>query len=191
MDCLEIARDIHAKTAGAFDISVGTGLPSLELSRRHWTVRATAAGVRIDLGGIGKGYAIDRMAEVLEEWEIGAALLHGGHSSVLALDAPPGLEGWPLAIGERTVQACRRALSASGVRSQGRHIIDPRTGQPANARTAAWVTVELGGHPSPAALAEAYSTAFMILPAEQVKAICARHPGLEGYLLENACVQDS
>ena len=55
-------------------------------------------GARLDLGGIGKGYAVDRMAEVLEEWEIPRALVHGGYSSVLALEAPPDRDGWPLTL---------------------------------------------------------------------------------------------
>ena len=51
-------------------------------------VRATQDGVRIDLGGIGKGYAVDLMAELLEEWGLERALVHGGFSSALALEAP-------------------------------------------------------------------------------------------------------
>jgi len=48
---------------------------------------------------------------------------------------------------------------------------------------AAWVSMELDGRPSPCAVAEAYSTAFMILPAPDVDAIRARHPGLEAWFL--------
>jgi FAD:protein FMN transferase len=51
------------------------------------------AGVRVDLGGIGKGYAVDRMAELLEEWGLERALVHGGFSSILALEPPAGLTG--------------------------------------------------------------------------------------------------
>jgi len=124
------------------------------------------------------------MAEVLDEWDIRQALIHGGHSSVLALDAPPGLDGWPLTMGERVLAAKRRAFSASGIRTQGDHIVDPRTGMPANRRVAAWVSLELDISPSPSAVAEAYSTAFMILPAAEVEAIRARRPGLEAWLME-------
>jgi thiamine biosynthesis lipoprotein len=140
--------------------------------------------VKLDLGGIGKGYALDRMAEVLDEWEIATALLHGGHSSVLALDAPPGLAGWPIEMGERTLAARRRALSASGIRAQGEHIIDPRTGRPPNRRVAAWVSLELDGSRSPGAVAEALSTAFMILPHGVMDAIRARRVGMEAWTLE-------
>ena len=67
-------------------------------------------------------------------------------------------------MGERTLAARRRAISASENGVQGEHIVDPRTGLPANGRVAAWVSLELDGGPSPSAIAEAYSTAFMILP---------------------------
>ena len=182
MECLELAREAYKETGGAFDISLGTGFERLQFSPKDRLVSGRA--IRLDLGGIGKGYAVDRMAEVLDEWDILQALIHGGHSSVLALDAPPGLDGWPLTMGGRTVSACRRAFSASGIRTQGEHIVDPRTGRPANGRVAAWVSLDLDGGPSPSAVAEAYSTAFMILPAAEVDAIRARRPGLEGWFLE-------
>lgn len=216
LDCLELARQAYAETGGAFDISLGTGLERLRLSPREYTVSSAgtpacagrdlrrlpsigtsvdaarkstcAASVRLDLGGIGKGYALDRMAEVLDEWDIRQTLLHGGHSSVLALEAPPELDGWPLTMGDRAVTARRRAFSASGIRIQGDHIVDPRTGQPVNNRVAAWVSLELNGSPSPCAVAEAYSTAFVILPAPEVEAIRRRHPGMEAWLLEPTSV---
>jgi len=206
MECLELARQAYQETGGAFDISLGTGLERLQFSPADLLVgqpilaaaslssgsgrlkASLQAGLpappSLDLGGIGKGYAVDRMAEVLDEWDIRQALIHGGHSSVLALDAPPYLDGWPLTMGERTVAARRRAFSASGIRTQGDHIVDPRTGRPATNRVSAWVSLELDGSPSPSAVAEAYSTAFMILPASEIDAICRRHRGLEAWLLE-------
>ena len=202
MECLELACQAYQETSGAFDISLGTGMDCLQLSPREMLVARLVgqpilaadslsngssrpkAGLHLDLGGIGKGYAVDRMAEVLDEWEIRQALIHGGHSSVLALDAPPGLDGWPLTMGDRNIAARRRAFSASGIRTQGDHIVDPRTGQSAGGRVAAWVSLELDGSPSPSAVAEAYSTAFMILPASEIDAIQARRPGLEVWFLE-------
>ena len=68
LECLVIARHMFDLTDGAFDVSIGTGLPSLELDPDESVVRATTRGVQVDLGGIGKGYAVDLMAELLEEW---------------------------------------------------------------------------------------------------------------------------
>jgi thiamine biosynthesis lipoprotein len=190
MECLEIAWHLHALTAGAFDVSIGSGLGRLELVPEEFAVHAREGGARIDLGGIGKGYAVDRMAEVLEEWEIPHALVHGGFSSVLALEAPPDRDGWPLTLSApgdgrvlARVSAQRRALSASGVR-KGDHILDPRTGRPVRDR-AAWASVPAGSEAgdSPAAMAEGFSTAFMILSAEEVGELCRGCPGVEAWLV--------
>ncbi len=187
MECLEIARQMYDVTGGAFDVSIGTGLDQLELVPDGFLVRARGDGVRLDLGGIGKGYAVDRMAELLEEWGIRRALVHGGKSSVVAMEAPEETEGWPLTLsapdpGEPRVlariAARQMALSASGTQKAG-HIVDPRTGQPVQDR-AAWVALrgrEEGAATSPAAVAEALSTAFVILPPDVVDAWRRDSPG--------------
>jgi FAD:protein FMN transferase len=189
LECLVIARQLYELTAGAFDVSIGTGLESLELAPDEHVVRAHAGGVRLDLGGIGKGYAVDRMAAVLEEWGIERALVHGGRSSVVALEPPPGEDGWTLTLraGEppapvlQRLRARQRALSASGTRKR-EHILDPRTGEPV-ARGAVWVVVPRGldGGRSPAAVAEGLSTAFMVLPEDAVAELCRSNPTIELY----------
>ena len=90
MECLEIARRMYRLTGGAFDISIGTGLEELELVPEDFEVRVRDGRVRLDLGGIGKGYAVDRVADLLGEWEVPRTLVHGGFSSVLALEPPRG-----------------------------------------------------------------------------------------------------
>jgi thiamine biosynthesis lipoprotein len=202
MECLELARRLFDRTGGAFDVSIGSGLDSLELAPDELTVRARADGVRLDLGGIGKGYAVDRMAELLDEWEVRRALVHGGFSSVLALEAPRDRDGWPLTLsaprpGEQKVlarvSARHRALSASGTQKGG-HILDPRTGRPVHGR-AAWVAlpraqqrdpIAPGGldvRRWPATVAEGLSTAFVILSGPQIEETCRQWPGLEAWLL--------
>jgi FAD:protein FMN transferase len=210
LECLVIARHMFDLTAGAFDISIGTGLPSLELDADDFLVRATTDGVQVDLGGIGKGYAVDLMAELLEEWGLQRALVHGGFSSVLALEAPGGRDGWPLTLSDpgapsrvfARLSMHQTALSASGVR-KGDHIVDPRTGEPVRGRVGAWVALprpertgaeapaDEGLAPSgaegprlaPGAVADALTTAFMLLSAEEIAAICERSPGLEAWVL--------
>jgi thiamine biosynthesis lipoprotein len=202
MECLVIARHMFDLTGGAFDVSIGTGLPSLELDPGDSMVRATGGGVRIDLGGIGKGYAVDLMAELLEEWGLERALVHGGFSSVLALDAPPGFDGWPLTLSDPAVpsrvlvrrSARQTALSASGLR-KGDHILDPRTGEPAREYRAAWAMVvrpemahgegraDAAPRLAPAAVADALTTAFMLLGPGEVETLCEQNPGLEAWIL--------
>jgi thiamine biosynthesis lipoprotein len=161
-------------------------------------VRATRDGVRVDLGGIGKGYAVDLMAELLEEWGLQTALLHGGYSSVLALDAPSGRDGWPLTLSDPAspsrvltrLAVCQAALGASGLR-KGDHIVQPRTGEAVRGRRAVWVAVPrpkiAGGDEGPrvaaGAVTDALTTAFMVLSSEEIAALCERSPGLEAWIL--------
>ena len=191
MECLEAAYRLHELTGGAFDVSLGTGLDGLALEPDQLTVHARAGGVSLDLGGIGKGYAVDRMAELLEEWGVDRALVHGGFSSVRALEPPADRDGWPLTLsapgpGEARVlagvSACRKAFSASGTQ-KGDHILDPRSGRPAPRRVT-WVAVPfLGRGTSPATLAEGLSTAFMVLPAPRIERLCQACPGVEAWLV--------
>ncbi len=193
MECLAIARHIFELTEGAFDVSLGTGLDSLELDEAGLAVRARAGGVKLDLGGIGKGFAVDRMAELVEEWGLERALVHGGQSSVLALDPPRGSEGWELdlrAPGAAAAQEVARvaarqtAFSASGT-LKGGHIKDPAGGRPV-AERAVFVLLPRARHEglAPAAVADALSTAFMVLPVARIEAIVRQNPGLEVYRLE-------
>lgn len=202
MECLVIARHVFALSGGAFDVSIGTGLMTLDLDPDAFLVGATRDGVAIDLGGIGKGYAVDRVTELLEEWGLLSALVNGGGSSVVALEAPPGRDGWPLTLSDPAspssvltrLSVRQTALGASGVR-KGDHIVDPRTGQPARDRRAAWVALsrpgvwgqEAPGAPAfrlaPAAMADALATAFMLVGIEDVESLCERSPGLEAWIL--------
>jgi thiamine biosynthesis lipoprotein len=202
LECLLIARHLYDLTGGAFDISIGTGLSSLDLNAEDCLVRSTKDGVQVDLGGIGKGYAIDLVAELLDEWGIERALVHGGFSSVLALEAPAGRDGWPLTLSDPAapsrvlarLSVRQTALSASGVR-KGDHIVDPRTGEPVRGRLAAWVALprpKRTGVEAPAdegpriaagAVTDALTTAFMLLSAAEIGALCDRSPGLEAWVL--------
>jgi len=193
LECLGIARHLYELTGRCFDVTLGAGWERLELLPESFTVRALESGSRLDLGGIGKGFAVDRMAELLLDWDVPRALVHGGFSSVRALEPPPDRAGWPLRLtapgtGDvlARVDARQQAFGASGLR-KGEHIHDPRTGLPVRERRAAWVAVDARGavregH-SPAAVADALSTAFMILPREAVAELEARHPELRAWLV--------
>lgn len=205
LECLVIARHMFDLTGGAFDVSIGTGLPSLELDADDCRVVATARGVAIDLGGIGKGYAVDLMAELLDDWELGQALIHGGFSSLLALDPPAGDDGWPLTLSDprqpsRVLErrsAHQMAFGASGLQ-KGAHIVDPRSGEPAGAQIAAWVAVPRQHMVGPgvqadqvhriaaAAVSDALATAFMLLSPDEIRAVCAGSPAIEAWILPGA-----
>ena len=203
-ECLQIANRICAETNGAFDVTIGsllacwrnkngmpltpsqdqlnlarkrTGMHLLKLNETEHTIQLLASPVQIDLGGIGKGYAVDQMAGLLRDWGISTALINGGHSSILALDPPPGTKGWPLMLSNpanRKQTLARlyfqhKSLSASGLK-KGRHIIDPRTAQPVKDKLAAWASAP------DAATSDALSTAFMVMSPEEIKKFCSRHP---------------
>ena len=193
LECLQTARRLYFETGKAFDVAIGTGLESLELDSENMIVRSIAGGVRLDLGGIGKGYAVDRMAEVLEEWEINRSLLHGGFSSVIALEPPADSDGWPLTLSRpgpgdgkplARISSRDQVFSASGVR-KGDHIVDPREGRPVQDRVAAWVSLPRRApqFQEAAAVAEGLSTAFMILSREEIDRCREGRAGLEVWLV--------
>jgi len=204
LECLVIARHMYELTGGAFDVSIGTGLPGLDIDAEAFEIRAAADGIRVDLGGIGKGYAVDLIAELLEEWGLERTFVHGGFSSAVALEPPAGADGWLLTLSDprepsrvfERLTLRQAALSASGVRKKD-HIRDPRSGTPVRERLAAWAVLprpiagqsagEAAATPgprlAPAAVADALTTAFMLLPEDAVAGLCDRSPGLEAWLL--------
>ncbi|MCD6288240.1 MAG: FAD:protein FMN transferase, partial [Candidatus Hydrogenedentes bacterium] len=200
-DCLSVAVREYRATDGAFDVTarrdtISPGTDCLELDRQEMTVRFKVAGARIDLGGIGKGFALDKAAELIDDWRdesmgIGPVFLHGGGSTVLAVGAPPGKKGWVVRVGygtddgdgARNIKIKDRALSASGSAVKGAHIIDPATGKPAAVRVRDWVSID-GKTEYAAATADALSTAFMIMPTETIEQYCANHPGTWTMLLQ-------
>jgi thiamine biosynthesis lipoprotein len=159
------------------------------------TVAADRADVELNLGGIGKGYAIDRGLHVIRtEYGIGSALMHGGQSSMKGIGAPHGEpRGWTVAIGDplrpgRTVARVRlrdRALGTSGADHQffvegGRrygHVLDPRTGWPARGLFSASAI-------APTAMeADGLSTAFFVMGIEATRRFCETRPGVGAVLV--------
>lgn len=204
---LQLARELYEQTGGAFDITAGplskvwgfyrrqgrvpapddlaearshVGSHLVRLDPNRLTVELDHAGVEINLGAIGKGYALDRCAQQLLEAGVADFLIHGGQSSVLAwgtqLGAPHGEKGWsvglrhPLRPERRLAEIMLRgrAMGTSGTGTQsfhhqGRrygHILDPRTGQPAEGVYSATVLAPT------AAEADALATAFYVMGPE-------------------------
>jgi thiamine biosynthesis lipoprotein len=219
---LRLAACIHSETSGAFDVTAGAlikawgffkgprrvpsqcelgeanvrvGMQFVELNADAHSVRFLRPGLEINLGGIGKGYALDRVAEYLErEWSLSSALLHGGYSSVVTMGCPPGEpRGWQVGIthphdpGRRlaTVWLRGRALGTSAATFQhleynGQrlgHILDPRRGWPASGIASATVIAPTGAE------ADALSTAFYIEGVEAARRYCGAHPNIGAVLL--------
>jgi thiamine biosynthesis lipoprotein len=169
------------------------GSELLELDAAERTVRFRREGVELHLGAIGKGYAVDQAVRVLRELRIEAALVHGGTSTVYALGSPPGAEGWEVGFCDPADRERRlgvitlrdRALSISGDYEQffeagGRrysHILDPRTGWPAQGVRSAAVLADN------ATDTDALSTAAFVVGVEGARALCERFSGIGAVLV--------
>jgi len=169
--CLEIAQAMEAATKGAFSVAAAarrtqSELPRWSLLRDEFSIRCDSGRLEFDLGAIGKGFALDRMAQELADWECSAFLLNAGGSSILAGQAPPGAPGWSIGLGEDNTEPrfwrkdC--SLSGSGIAVKGDHILDPRSGEPVRARARAWALA------STAAESDALSTACMVLNEDEI-----------------------
>jgi thiamine biosynthesis lipoprotein len=181
-ECLRIGIEMSERTDGAFDITFGslhTGSSNLILNEDDHTIELKADDIRIDLGAIGKGYAADKIGQILGEWGIKAALISAGQSSILPIGKPEGLPGWPVTMSDPSdysrvlekINLVDFSMSASGLR-KGQHIINPRSGKPAKSKLGAWATTKT------AAEADALSTAFMVMPVNKVKQYCVAHDTL-------------
>ncbi len=159
----------------------------VRLDAEKGAVTFARAGVRLDAGALGKGYALGRAADVLRECGIERALLHGGTSSALAMGAPRGQQGWVVALQHPTVDAeflgrvilRDSALSVSSILGRtfevaGRqvgHVIDPRRGLPVSDT---WLAAAVG----PDALdVEAISTALLVLGTPGMEIVSAAFVG--------------
>lgn len=223
-DLLQQAVTLFIETGGAFDITAGplsrlwgfqrregrlpaaaeiedtlkqVGSDGLVLDADACSVQFARPGLEINLGGIGKGFALDQAAQLLTDHGVEDFLFHGGQSSVLARGRRRGATpetGWRIALrhplrhevrlAELTLRG--RALGTSGSGNQffhfgGKrygHVLDPRTGQPAEGLLSATVLAPT------ATLADALATAFFVMGVEATEAYLAQHPELAVILVE-------
>ncbi|NIR00561.1 MAG: FAD:protein FMN transferase [Gemmatimonadales bacterium] len=208
------ALEYGRRTGGAFDITVGplvkawgffrgdghypsadalseararVGWQHVALDKAQRTIRFLTPGLELDMGGIGKGFALDRAARVLRRHGVDSALLGAGQSSYVAIGAPPDARGWPITVPSphhparalSSIQLRDQALSTSGSDRQyfeldGRrysHIIDPRTGMPVTGMVQVTVIAPT------ATDSDALSTALFVLGRERAAALIE---GMEG-----------
>ena len=229
LSLLRLAKQIHHDTSGAFDVTSGQlsqlwgfesrkgAVPAedkiaaalelvnsdfLSLDETHQKLSIVREGVKINLGGIGKGYTLDRVADLFTQHAIHDFVIHGGQSSVLArggsgeyvADQSPEQRCWnvgishPTAAGVRLaqVQLRNQALGTSGTARQGffyrgkryGHIIDPRTGWPTNHFLSTTVVSDS------AAVSDALATAFFVMQPADVFAFCESRPEIKAVLVE-------
>jgi thiamine biosynthesis lipoprotein len=216
-DLLGRSRKLTLLTHGSFDVTVGPlvalwreaelrgELPSraaLAEALEHVGSEAILVGQdghvalpegsSVNLGGVAKGYALDRMLALLDRAGVEAALLSFGQSSTWALGAPPGASGWRLlarapdggfagvlTLRDRALSVSESLGSFAGI--AGRrfgHVLDPRSGLPLEREREALVVAP------DATLAEALSKAVLVLGAREGLALVAALPGCEALLLD-------
>jgi len=208
-----------AETEGAFDITVGSLVkawgffggkgrvpPRAEIARALWqtgyrhveldtgqrTIHFARSGMELDLGGIAKGFAVDKVVKILRAHGITTALISAGRSTIYALRAPPGELGWPVTVrdpyvsgkGSDVFYLRNCALSTSGSYQKSftfdggtyAHILDPRTGFPATGVLSASV-VALS-----ASVSDALATAFVVLGVKGSRKYVESHASLTALL---------
>jgi thiamine biosynthesis lipoprotein len=217
---LALCRDVHRATGGAFDPTstplsrcwgflerrgrlpapeeiaearACTGMEKVELDEVARTVRLAAPGVGLNLGAIGKGWALDRITASLRARGVRRALLTAGGSSHRVW----GGEVWELALrpGGEELGLLRLREAALGTSAAGEqhfevegrrfgHVLDPRTGWPAEGVRSASAAA------SEAAVADALATAFLVGGPALAGPYCASHPGTVAILTLEARPQE-
>jgi FAD:protein FMN transferase len=213
---LSLCRELHRATGGAFDpastalsrcwgfldrrprlpaeeeIAAArgcSGMDKVALDDLGRAVRFAVAGVELNFGAVGKGWALDRIAASLRVRGVPRAILTAGSSSHRGW----GAESWELALrpggeelGLLRLRDAALGTSAAGEQSFGTdgrrfgHVLDPRTGWPAEGvRSASVVTSE-------AAVADALSTAFLVGGPALAGPFCAARPGTMALLVLGA-----
>jgi thiamine biosynthesis lipoprotein len=176
--CLQIVQRMERATHGAFcatpaALKTQFSLPQWGLLPDEQSILCLSGQLQFDLGAIGKGFALDRMAELLCQWDCPSFLLIAGGSSVLAGDPPAETPGWSCGLGEdhasQRFLLTHASLSGSGLAVQGSHILDPRNGRPASRQMRAWALADT------AAESDALSTACMVLSEPELEEVLAQN----------------
>jgi thiamine biosynthesis lipoprotein len=226
-DLLLHCRELWRETGGAFDITVAplvaawgfydkkgrlppqreieaalqlVGMNRVRLDKSPGTIRFEKAGMELDLGGIGKGFAVDRAVEFLQSCKIEAALVNSGASTLYAIGSPPGQDGWHIGIRHpeneekaiATIALRDGSISTSGapekvLEIEGKrysHILDPRIGFPAKGMLSASAIAPT------ATDTDALATSFYLLGPDGTRAYCNKHPDIKAVLIPEQTTEE-
>lgn len=187
-ELLRLSKELGGKTDGAFDITTKpltdakagrVNYRDMLLNPEKMSVRLRHRGQGIQLGGIAKGYAADRIAAMLEESGIHHASVNlDGTVRHIGQSRRTGIRN-PLARGEiaAVLDSVDETVVTSGLYERGSHIFDPMTGMPAETDLLSATVVGSDG-----AAADAAATACMVLGAAKSAALLSSL-GLEGILI--------
>lgn len=169
---LEDCRQWFYETGGFFDIGATSGVPYLAnalLNVGRRTVEFLDERLQLDFGAMGKGYALDAAARILDQFAVAGALLHGGTSSVLAIGVREDGSPWPVGVRDpfreetreiRRLSLANQGMSTSASRTpnaEASDLVDPVAGAPFTGQVACVVV-------APTAMeAEVLSTAFLAM----------------------------
>ena len=202
MDCLIKCKILQDNTMGVFNPTIGdlinqskknknsfkiynkSKIGNLVLDSDSFIVSVEKNPITIDLGAIGKGYALDKMIQFFRDWEINRILLSSGRSTFLAGSAPEKEIGWPIKIFQpksedfiTKVALKKNAISGSGIK-QGNHIISPLTLRPVKNIIAAWVMASNGTE------ADALSTSFMMMSPKYISDYLRDNPDISALIIK-------
>ena len=190
--CLAIAKKMELATCSAFSVTAAalqtqTCSPQWNLLPEELSIQCESGRLEFDLGAIGKGFALDRMGELLRRWECPSYLLVAGGSSILAGDTPKDSAGWSCGLGDdnalNRLFLTHASLSGSGLAVKGSHILDPRTGRTALRQKRAWALADT------AAESDALSTACMVLSEPELQEVLAQDHSWLFFLESDGIIQ--
>ena len=157
---------------------------NLVLESESFKVTLIDNPISIDLGGIGKGYALDKLKKIFQEWEIETVLINSGRSTFLAMEPPKDEIGWPLIISHpfdnhaiKKIFLNKSSVAGSGIVKEN-HIISPSNYQPIQNRLGAWSKAKTGAE------ADALSTSFMIMNETEIIDYINDHPNMGAMIFD-------